>query len=137
MWKHGRSHRPTLHDKSPEKQHILQMDIIAIPNNTIVVAYNDSPNKRSPLRLATSKDGGVTWVKAAVIENDPEGSFHYPALLYDPKKVKGEPVLRLSIEPTVLHSLVAGMAQPLLSRFCHLHQDLHRSPVLALCFLAH
>ena len=69
------------------------MDVIAIPNNTLVVAYNDSPNKRSPLRLATSTDGGLTWVKAAVIENDPEGSFHYPALLYDAKKVSDNSIL--------------------------------------------
>ena len=71
------------------------MDVIAIPNNTLVVAYNDSPNKRSPLRLATSTDGGLTWVKAAVIENDPEGSFHYPALLYDAQKVRDAWVSRL------------------------------------------
>ncbi len=65
----------------------LQLDAIAIPNNMLVVAYNDSPNKRSPLRLATSTDGGLTWTKGALIEDDPEGSFHYPALLYDAKKV--------------------------------------------------
>ena len=65
----------------------LQLDAIALPNNTLVVAYNDSPNKRSPLRLATSTDGGLTWTKGALIEDDPEGSFHYPALLYDAKKV--------------------------------------------------
>ena len=63
------------------------MDAIAVPNNTLVVAYNDSPSKRSPLRLATSTDGGLTWTKGALIEDDPEGSFHYPALLYDAKKV--------------------------------------------------
>ena len=65
----------------------VQMDAIAVPNNTLVVAYNDSPNKRSPLRLGTSTDGGLTWTKGALIEDDPEGSFHYPALQYDAKKV--------------------------------------------------
>lgn len=90
----------------------MQMDVIAIPNNTLVVAYNDSPNKRSPLRLATSTDGGLTWVKAAVIENDPEGSFHYPALLYDAKKVSD----RLNLQPLSLHRLVASRAHCLLSR---------------------
>ena len=66
---------------------LLQMDIISLPNNTLVAAFNDSPNKRTPLRLATSVDGGVTWIRQALIEDDPVGSFHYPALLYDAKKV--------------------------------------------------
>ena len=52
-----------------------------------MAAYDDSQLKRSPLRLATSTDGGITWKRAALIEDDPEGSFHYPALLYDAKQV--------------------------------------------------
>ena len=63
------------------------MDIISLPNNTLVAAFNDSPDKRTPLRLATSTNGGVTWTRQALIEDDPTGSFHYPALLYDPKNV--------------------------------------------------
>ena len=65
----------------------LQLDAITLPNNTLVAAYDDSQVKRSPLRLATSTDGGLTWKRAALIEDDPEGSFHYPALLYDAKEV--------------------------------------------------
>lgn len=70
---------------------IPQMDIVSLPNNTLVAAFNDSPNKRTPLRLATSIDGGLTWTRAALIEDDPEGSFHYPALLYDAAKVGSAP----------------------------------------------
>lgn len=78
---------------SPQSQVILsppvclQLDAITLPNNTLVAAYDDSQLKRSPLRLATSTDGGLTWKRAALIEDDPEGSFHYPALLYDAKQV--------------------------------------------------
>ena len=93
------------------------MDVIAIPNNTLVVAYNDSPNKRSPLRLATSMDGGLTWVKAAVIENDPEGSFHYPALLYDAKKVSDRPILQqLSLRRQLCMAVRPARPRSLLSR---------------------
>ncbi len=65
----------------------VQLDVIALPDNTLVAAYDDSTLKRSPLRLATSTNGGLTWSRAALIEDDPEGSFHYPALLYDAKEV--------------------------------------------------
>lgn len=63
------------------------MDILSLPNNTLVAAYNDSPNRRSPLALAVSTDGGQNWTRSAVIEDEPDGSFHYPALTYDAQKV--------------------------------------------------
>ena len=75
-------------ERSNECHCDVQLDVIALPNNTLVVAYDDSIAKRSPLRLATSTDGGLSWTRAALIEDDPEGSFHYPALVYDAKKVR-------------------------------------------------
>ncbi|EIE25189.1 neuraminidase [Coccomyxa subellipsoidea C-169] len=60
-----------------------RMDVIALPDNVLVTAFNDSPNRRSPLRLAISRDGGRNWTRSALIEDEPDGSFHYPALLYD------------------------------------------------------
>lgn len=63
------------------------MDVVALPNNVLVTAYNDSPNRRSPLCLAVSTDGGRNWTRSALIEDEPDGSFHYPALLYDAKEV--------------------------------------------------
>lgn len=64
------------------------MDVVALPDNMLVIAYNDSPNRRSPLRLAVSRDGGRNWTRSALIEDEPDGSFHYPALLYDKKQVR-------------------------------------------------
>ena len=83
----------------------LQMDIVSLPNNTLVAAFNDSPDKRTPLRLATSTDGGVIWTRQALIEDDPVGSFHYPALLYDPKNVSAASCLGLPQEegPALIH----------------------------------
>ncbi len=63
------------------------MDVIALPDNMLVTAFNDSPNRRSPLRLAISRDGGRNWTRSALIEDEPDGSFHYPALLYDAVQV--------------------------------------------------
>ena len=64
------------------------MDILALPNDTLVAAYNDSPTRRTPLVLAISQSGGQNWTRVATIEDDPVGSFHYPALLYDRVKVR-------------------------------------------------
>lgn len=88
---------PFIDDRKELTNLLLQMDVISVPNNTLVVAYNDSPNKRSPLRLSVSTDGGLTWTRSALIEDDPEGSFHYPALMYDAKKVHTEPATTLPI----------------------------------------
>ena len=111
----------------------LQMDAIAVPNNTLVVAYNDSPSKRSPLRLGTSTDGGLTWTKGALIEDDPEGSFHYPALLYDAKKVGTTPSKSVSLVCAVCaswHCWVrtgAGKKGSVAILVCPLHASLHPS----------
>ena len=91
------------------------MDIISLPNNTLVAAFNDSPDKRTPLRLATSTNGGVTWTRQALIEDDPVGSFHYPALLYDPKNVSASACSALwlkSIESRLGSHLIRWMLTP-------------------------
>ena len=90
-------------------RHPLQMDIISLPNNTLVAAFNDSPDKRTPLRLATSTDGGVTWTRQALIENDPVGSFHYPALLYDPKNVSA--AMKIASRPGSAFATDASVAE--------------------------
>lgn len=64
------------------------MDVLALPNNTLLMVYNDSPTKRTPLVLGMSHSGGANWTRVAVLEDDPVGSFHYPALLYDSVRVR-------------------------------------------------
>ena len=64
------------------------MDVLALPNNTLLMVYNDSPTKRTPLVLGVSHSGGANWTRVAVLEDDPVGSFHYPALLYDSVRVR-------------------------------------------------
>ncbi len=59
-----------------------------LPNNTLLTAYNDSPTRRTPLALATSTNGGKAWTRVAVVEDAPDGSFHYPNVLYLPQSVR-------------------------------------------------
>ncbi|BDA41433.1 hypothetical protein COCOBI_02-2130 [Coccomyxa sp. Obi] len=79
-----------------------RMDVIALPDNMLVIAYNDSPNRRSPLRLAVSRDGGRNWTRAALIEDEPDGSFHYPALLYDKKQDQVMVIYTVSYPPRLV-----------------------------------
>ncbi|CAL8461845.1 g1376 [Coccomyxa elongata] len=79
-----------------------RMDVIALPDNMLVIAYNDSPNRRSPLRLAVSRDGGRNWTHAALIEDEPDGSFHYPALLYDKKQDQVMVIYTVSYPPRLV-----------------------------------
>jgi len=59
-----------------------------IPGTTDLLAvYNDhsgrfpfTPKRRTPLVVAVSHDGGVTWPVAKVIEDDPDGHFCYTAI---------------------------------------------------------
>jgi hypothetical protein len=39
-------------------------------------------NERTPLNIAISKDEGKTWINEKTLEDNPEGSFCYPAVIY-------------------------------------------------------
>lgn len=70
-------------DRGDSTQALLQVDLLALPHNTLLLAYNDdSEASRSTLLLAISTNDGESWHNAAVLEADPRGSFHYPTLLY-------------------------------------------------------
>ena len=46
----------------------------------MVLAFNNDPQHRTPLSVGQSFDG-KTWKRLLDIENDPSGSFEYPAMI--------------------------------------------------------
>ncbi|CAL8467786.1 g7324 [Coccomyxa elongata] len=66
-----------------------KVDVVLLPEDVLLVAYNDNAeSSRDTLALASSGDGGHTWVQRALLETNPSGSFHYPTLLYDSSQDK-------------------------------------------------
>jgi predicted neuraminidase len=55
------------------------IDAISLKNGGILLAFNNSPNKRTPLTLAYSRDG-EKWEILLDVESE-EGEFSYPCLL--------------------------------------------------------
>lgn len=66
------------------------MDLATLPDGTLLLALNDNATARSPLSLASSRDGGATWRRIAVLEQDPGGNFHYPTVLFAPGAAGGK-----------------------------------------------
>lgn len=61
-----------------------QVDSLALPDGRLVLAFNDDAKQRTKLTLATTGDGGKTWERQIVLEDDPQGSFSYPTLQFLP-----------------------------------------------------
>jgi predicted neuraminidase len=55
-------------------------DMVRLPNGHLVLAFNDSSERRTPLSLALSEDEGRTWSHIRPLETD-EGEFSYPAII--------------------------------------------------------
>jgi len=55
------------------------VDMVMLDNGNIVLAYNDSFNRRTPLNLTLSEDEGKTWKYSRAVETD-EGEFSYPSI---------------------------------------------------------
>ena len=68
---------------------MTQVDLAALPSGVLLLAYNDQAVDRSCLALATSIDGGASWRRIAVLEQDARGSFHYPTIQHLPAQVSG------------------------------------------------
>lgn len=56
-------------------------DMVKLKNGHIVLIFNDSPTRRSPLSLAISEDGGKSWPYKRVLEQDDKLSFAYPGII--------------------------------------------------------
>ena len=53
---------------------------LPLRNNRILIAYNNSPEDRSDLSLALSRDGGGSWSKLVSLLHEEGASFAYPYL---------------------------------------------------------
>jgi sialidase-1 len=59
--------------------------ITRIPSTgDLLLVWNDNgtDQKRTPFNIAFSKDEGKTWLNNKILENNPEGSYCYPAIHY-------------------------------------------------------
>ena len=63
-----------------------KIDVISWDEDTLIMAYNDTPycdwHQRSPLSLAYSKDEGKTWTKLLDLTNE-QGNLCQPAMCRD------------------------------------------------------
>jgi predicted neuraminidase len=57
-------------------------DAVMLSDGRAVLAYNPTPDGRTPLSVALSTDGGETWPHRRDLETDP-GEYSYPAIIED------------------------------------------------------
>lgn len=55
------------------------LDLLARDSGVLILAFNDSETERTPLVVALSEDGGVTWPHCRTLRLGP-GEYSYPAL---------------------------------------------------------
>ncbi|GAB4320431.1 MAG: exo-alpha-sialidase [Promethearchaeota archaeon] len=56
-------------------------DVVKLSNGHLALAFNNSADRRTPLSVAISEDGGATWPHVRDLEDDPGLSFSYPAIV--------------------------------------------------------
>jgi len=64
---------------------------MTMPDGSVLLAFNDDSALRSALTVARSRNGGHSWERLIVLENDSKGSFSYPTLPLLPGKVPPPP----------------------------------------------
>jgi predicted neuraminidase len=57
------------------------LDGVRLASGQWLLVYNDTVQGRNKLAASLSSDEGRTWTKTRHLENEPAGSFHYPAVI--------------------------------------------------------
>jgi predicted neuraminidase len=57
------------------------LDAVRLKNGHWILIYNDTDKGRNRLAVSVSLDEGQNWSKPKYLENEAEGSFHYPAII--------------------------------------------------------
>jgi predicted neuraminidase len=57
------------------------LDAVRLANGRWALIYNDGVRGRNRLAVSISDDEGQTWKWKRYLEDQPEGSFHYPAII--------------------------------------------------------
>jgi predicted neuraminidase len=57
------------------------LDGVRLQNGNWVLVYNDTTEGRNRLAVSLSTDEGQTWTVTRHLENQPQGSFHYPCVI--------------------------------------------------------
>ncbi len=57
------------------------LDGVRLSNGTWLLIYNDQVQGRNQLAVSLSSDEGKTWNVTRHLENEPTGSYHYPAVI--------------------------------------------------------
>lgn len=55
-------------------------DVVPIGEGRLLLAFNDTPHRRSPLSIALSEDEGETWPRKIDLETD-DAEFSYPSII--------------------------------------------------------
>jgi hypothetical protein len=79
----------------------VQVSLLTLAPDTLLVAFNDMPDARSLLTLASSTDGGDTWRRLTVLESAPTASFHYPTVHLLPDRDLVVVIYSVDVLPTL------------------------------------
>jgi len=56
------------------------VELVTLPGGELVLAYNHSADRRSPLCLRYSTDGARTWSTPVIVASG-DGEFSYPCMI--------------------------------------------------------